>query len=99
MNATNIDRVGTFGRLSSMKIFILETSRFLSVPLLELIYNHVPGLGWELAKRNRQLAHRFAKELISDKTAEAAAGKGQHDVMSILGKCSRYPVQLSARYS
>lgn len=79
-------RVGTFGRLSDAKIFMLNVSRFIPLPLLEFIHNHMPGLGLDLAKKNRAIAHTFAREMISEKATAAALGKGSHDVMSILGK-------------
>ena len=89
MNGLVVDRTGTFGRLSYAKIFIIDATRFFPLPFLEFIYNHMPGLGLDLVKRNRKISHEFARQLVTEKVAEAADGKGRHDVMSILGKLCR----------
>lgn len=81
-------RTKTFGRLSDGRVFFLGVSRYIPLRVLEGFYNHMPGLGLDLVKRNRALAHEFAREIIADKVDDAAHGKRRHDIMSILGKFS-----------
>ena len=80
-------RTATFGRLSALKVVLLDITRYVPLRLLEILYNYAPGLGLETAKKNRVISHKFAKELIAEKATDTATGKKQHDVMSILGVC------------
>ncbi|THH16007.1 hypothetical protein EUX98_g9372 [Antrodiella citrinella] len=76
--------IETFGGLSESKVFFLGVSRFIPLPLLEMFYAHVPGLGLDPTIKNRKLAHKFAKEMIASKSEAIDVGNGRHDVMSIL---------------
>lgn len=76
--------IETFGGLSDSKVFFMEVSRFIPLPLLEMIYDHVPGLGLDPIIKNRKLAHKFATEMIANKSEAIDLGNDRHDVMSIL---------------
>ncbi|KAH8103445.1 cytochrome P450 [Cristinia sonorae] len=80
--------VSTFGKLSDGKVFFMNMSRFIPLPLLELFYAYMPGIGMDLVKQNRATSHAFAREMIRNKSEALTDGKGSHDIMSILVKAN-----------
>ncbi|THH31663.1 hypothetical protein EUX98_g2562 [Antrodiella citrinella] len=76
--------VETFAHLSDGKVFFMNMSRFIPLPLLEIFYAYMPGLGLDPVKRNRAIAHKFAREMVASKSEAVDLGRGRHDVMSIL---------------
>lgn len=74
-----------FARPSKAKIFFTSIAHYIPMPLAEFMYDHLPGQGLEKARFNRDVAHSVAEGLLKSKSHDLMLGKGNRDVMSILG--------------
>lgn len=76
------DRLKAFGGSSNRKIIVQSLSRFIPYCVLVFIYDHLPAFSF--LHKNREVAHKFARQMLADKDAALARGKDSNDVMSIL---------------
>ena len=63
-----------------------NVAHYVPMRLQEFLYDHLPGKGLEKARFNRRVAHKVANQLLDMKTEELLVGKGNRDIMSILGQ-------------
>ena len=77
-----------FSAPSNAKIFVQNIAHYVPMSLQQLLYDHLPGKGLDKARFNRDAAQKVAKELLETKTEALLMGKGNRDVMSILGTCN-----------
>ncbi|KAI0785740.1 cytochrome P450 [Abortiporus biennis] len=69
---------------SSGKVFAQDVSRFIPLPILEFLYENLPGASLRTLRANRDVTHKIAKDLLDSKSDALAQGKYKRDVMSIL---------------
>jgi len=65
-----------------------NVAHYVPMPLLEILYDYLPGKKLDKARQNRRAAHDVAEELLASKTEALLLGKGSRDVMSILVKAN-----------
>ena len=70
-----------------------EVSHYVPMWLTNIAYDHFPAAGLDYLRRNRDLAHKVAKDLIASHSETAASEKNSSkDVMSILSQfLTSYP--------
>ena len=83
-----LHRTEGFASPSTAKIFLQDVSRLIPMRALEFLYDNFPSASLNSMRANREITHRFAKELLDHKSDSIARGKGSRDVMSILGMYS-----------
>ncbi|THH29033.1 hypothetical protein EUX98_g5156 [Antrodiella citrinella] len=70
------------GHPKDRKIIFHSLSRFFPLEFLIFIYNRLPY--YRFVHWNREVAHKFARQMLADKDAALAKGADNHDVMTIL---------------
>lgn len=49
------------------------------------LYDRLPA--YSFLHKNREVAHKFARQMLADKDVALAKGSNSHDIMSIIGAC------------
>jgi len=61
------------------------------------MYNYLPGNGLALARENRRVTVKAAKNLVESKIRETRGGKSGRDILTLLGAfVSRFPIEVSS---
>lgn len=95
----HLHRTEGFASPSTAKIFLQDITRLIPMRLLEYLYDYFPSASLNSMRANRDITHRFAKDLLDHKSDSIARGKSSRDVMSILGMYWTVTfVHLSASY-
>ncbi|KAH9949310.1 cytochrome P450 [Amylocystis lapponica] len=75
---------GIFSSPTKLTLFMQSIAHYVPMPLLELLYDYLPGKGLDKARENHRAAFKVAEELLASKSQDLLLGKGNRDVMSIL---------------
>jgi len=59
--------------------------QYIPEPLLVPLIAKMPGKVMDQIRENRKIVHRLAKGWIADKTRALEVGKGNRDIMTLLG--------------
>jgi len=73
---------------SDQKIIFQNVIGHLPEPFVSFIYGNLPGDGIAKARKNKEVAHKIAHQLLETKLKDVLSGKGNRDVMSILVKAN-----------
>jgi hypothetical protein len=68
------------------KIFFDNMCHHIPEFILTRLSSNLPGQAMRQVRENRTIVHKVAKSLIKDKSTALLEGKGQRDVMSLLGE-------------
>ena len=74
-----------FGVPSKLKVLIIALSPYLPHKILDLMYDYFPGEGLALARENRRVAVKAARDLVESKIRETRDGKSGKDILTLLG--------------
>jgi hypothetical protein len=74
-----------FGVPSKLKVLVIALSPYLPHSILDLMYDYFPGEGLALARENRRIAVKAAKDLVDAKIRETRDGKYGRDILTLLG--------------
>ncbi|KAK7691948.1 hypothetical protein QCA50_005353 [Cerrena zonata] len=72
------------------RILFSEISHYIPMWLSNVFYDNFPSAGLDYLRRNRDLSHKIARDLIASQTETVASGKStSKDVMSILIRANK----------
>nr|GAT46850.1 cytochrome P450 [Mycena chlorophos] len=73
---------------SDMQLFIFGLMEILPAKLMQLYMRHAPTAGLRNSRRVHNIITNVARRLVSEKTADLAAGKAKRDILSLLVKAN-----------
>lgn len=68
------------------KIFFDNICHYIPEFILTRLSSLLPGKAMQKVRENRTIVHKLANDLIKDKSQALIYGKGNKDVMSLLGE-------------
>jgi len=74
-----------FGVPSKLRVLVIALSPYLPLSVLDFMYDYLPGEGLALARENRRVAVKAAKDLVESKIRETRGGKSGRDILTLLG--------------
>jgi len=87
----------TFGVPPKLRVLIIALSPHLPLSVLDFMYNYLPGEELALAKENRRVAVKAAKDLVESKIQETRGEKSGRDTLTLLGASdSWFPIGVSS---
>ncbi|KAH9922548.1 cytochrome P450 [Amylocystis lapponica] len=75
---------GIFSSPTKLTLFLQSVAHYVPMPILELLYDYLPGKGLDKARDNHRVAFKVAEELLASKSQDLLLGRGNRDIMSIL---------------
>ena len=86
-----------FGVPSKLRVLIIALSPYLPLSVLDFMDDYLPGEGLALARENRRVAVKTAKDLVESKIREIRGGKSGRDILTLLGgPDSWFPIGVSS---
>ncbi|TCD61631.1 hypothetical protein EIP91_008155 [Steccherinum ochraceum] len=74
--------IKSFASPTDGRIIMQNLSRYLPVNFVIWLYDHLPL--YKLLRKNREVAHKFGKEILASKDAALAKGADSHDLLAII---------------
>lgn len=78
-------RKNASGTGSPIELLIQSCFQYLPEPLLASLVANMPGEAMSQMRENQKIVHRLARGWIADKAHALETGKGQRDIMTLLG--------------
>jgi hypothetical protein len=91
------DRLNTFGKLTDGQIFSQNILGYIPLRIRELLTDYMPSHKLHHARTTAKLATGVAKNLVDAKAEALLNGKGNRDIMSLLGE--KYDPRYRNRFS
>ena len=82
---------------SKLEVLIIALSPYLPLSILDFTYDYLLREGLALARENRRVAVKAAKDLVESKIRETRGGKAGRDILTLLGASdSWFPIGASS---